>query len=646
MSGVRAVTATPVLDGEPATDDDADQRSTSGSRRAQRRRDGLLIGGLLAVLSAPLVVATVVMSRDRWYPVLDLAMTELRLRDVGGSHTPLIGLPGRIGPSLALQGSHPGPLSFYGLAPLYRLFGSSAWAMLAATVVLGVLAMGLALFIARRRGGIPLVLAVAAMLAVLTHGYGIGALTQPWNPYLPLLWWIVLLLALWSFACGDLPMLPVAVFAACWCAQTHVPYLGLAGGLAVLVAVLVVLAYRAAGDAERRRAVLRWTLASVALGALLWVPPVVDQAVHSPGNLQQLYDHFTDPPPPDDVPVGFRRGIDLELIHLDPSGFLHASGGADGSLVDASSDPSGSRLPGLVVLGVWIASVAVAWRLRHTALLRLHLVVAVALALAVIAMSRIFGKVWFYLMLWSWGITALLFLAVGWTAVAAMAKRLPADRHEAAGRRGLVALGVVTVLVAGSFTIDGAQAEAPAPRLSESLGALLPGTEAAIDAGEGAADGRQGHYLVTWDDAFYFGSQGFGLVSELQRDGFDARVGSGSGIPVTKHRVIDPSEATAEIRFATGEKIDKTRALPGAVQAAFVDLRTDAERAEFDRLKGEVVAVLQAQGLSDIVPVIDFNLFGASIDERVDRDTQRKMARMLDLGEPEAVFILPPTISP
>jgi hypothetical protein len=645
MSGVRAATATPVLEGDPVAADDAEHASGSDARRALRRRDGLVLGGLLAVLSLPLVVAAAVMSSDRWYPVLDLAMTELRLRDVGGSHTPLIGLPGRIGPSLALQGSHPGPHSFYGLAPFYRLFGSSAWAMLAATVVLAVLAMAAALLIARRRGGLPLVLAVAAMLAVLTHGYGIGALTQPWNPYLPLLWWMVLLLALWSFACGDLPMLPVAVFAACWCAQTHVPYLGLAGGLAVLVVVLIVLAYRAARDAAGRRAVLRWTLASVALGAVLWLPPVVDQAVHSPGNLQQLYDHFTDPPPPDDVPVGLRKGIELELIHLDPSGFANASGGADGSLVDASSDPEGSTLPGVLVLAAWAIAVAAAWRMRHAALLRLHLVVGVSLLLAVIAMSRIFGKVWFYLMLWSWGITALLFLAVGWTAVAALARRIPRERHAVAQQRGLVALGVLTVLVAGSFTIDGAQAEAPAPRLSESLGALLPGTEAAIDAGAGAADGRQGHYLVTWDDAFYFGSQGFGLVSELQRDGFDARVGAGSGIPVTKHRVIDPKDATAEIRFATGEKIDKTRALPGAVQAALVDLRTDAERAEFDRLRGEVIAVLQAQGLSDIVPVVDFNLFGASIDERVDRDTQRKMARMLDLGEPEAVFILPPSPS-
>ena len=45
---------------------------------------------------------------------------------------PLIGLPGRIG-TLAQQGSHPGPLSFYSLAPFYRLFGSSSWALEAAT---------------------------------------------------------------------------------------------------------------------------------------------------------------------------------------------------------------------------------------------------------------------------------------------------------------------------------------------------------------------------------------------------------------------------------------------------------------------------------------------------------------------------------
>ena len=72
---------------------------------------------------APLLAAAIAQRDADWHPVFDLAMTELRVRDVGGRHTPLIGLQGRIGPT----GSHPGPLSFYLLAPVYRIFGSSAF---------------------------------------------------------------------------------------------------------------------------------------------------------------------------------------------------------------------------------------------------------------------------------------------------------------------------------------------------------------------------------------------------------------------------------------------------------------------------------------------------------------------------------------
>ncbi len=53
-------------------------------------------------------------------PVLDLAVTGFRVRDFGTRQTPLIGLPGRIG-ELPDQGSHPGPLSFWSLAPGYRI---------------------------------------------------------------------------------------------------------------------------------------------------------------------------------------------------------------------------------------------------------------------------------------------------------------------------------------------------------------------------------------------------------------------------------------------------------------------------------------------------------------------------------------------
>ena len=43
------------------------------------------------------VVALVAIARPRWFPILDLAQTEMRLRDVFTAHPPLIGLPGRIG---------------------------------------------------------------------------------------------------------------------------------------------------------------------------------------------------------------------------------------------------------------------------------------------------------------------------------------------------------------------------------------------------------------------------------------------------------------------------------------------------------------------------------------------------------------------
>ena len=187
---------------------------------------------LVVLLALPLAVALGVLRQPTWHPTDDLAQTELQVRDVGTGHPPLIGLAGRLG-SLDKQGSHPGPLSFWALWPLYELFGAHAWALQAAAASLHVLAIGTALWIAFRRGGLRLVLAVAAVAALLVRAYGTPILTEAWNPYLPVMWWLVFVLAVWSIVSDDPPMLPVAVFAGSFCMQTHLPYLGLAGGLFV-----------------------------------------------------------------------------------------------------------------------------------------------------------------------------------------------------------------------------------------------------------------------------------------------------------------------------------------------------------------------------------------------------------------------------
>ena len=89
-----------------------------------------------------MVLAAILLTQRPWAPVLDMAMTELRVRDVGGRHTPLIGLPGRIG-NFPDQGSHPGPASFYLLAPFYRLAGSSAYGLELGSIVINTVAVGL-----------------------------------------------------------------------------------------------------------------------------------------------------------------------------------------------------------------------------------------------------------------------------------------------------------------------------------------------------------------------------------------------------------------------------------------------------------------------------------------------------------------------
>ncbi|HET6664607.1 MAG TPA: hypothetical protein VFG94_10130 [Acidimicrobiales bacterium] len=603
----------------------------------------VIVGGLLTLVGLPLVVAAVALRRPHWYPVLDLAMTELRLRDVGTRHTPLIGLPGRIGPSLAEQGSHPGPLSFYVLTPFYRLFGSSAWAMQAATVVVNLAALGTALLIALRRGGTRLAIAVAALLVVLVSGYGLTMLTQPWNPYLPLLWWVVLLLAVWSVACGDLAMLPVAVFAASFCAQTHVPYLGLAAGLGVLTIVMVALAWRgAARGSPERRSIVRWTGGSLVLAVALWVPPLVDQAINDPGNLRAVYDHLVTP---SEEPVGFGRGVELALLHLDIPGLVIGDSGAVGSLPDPSSDPNGSVVPGVVALVAWAAAAAVSLRLRHRPLVRLHLVVAVSLVLGVISMGRILGKEWYYLMLWAWGTAALLLLAVAWTVVAATSA-WAGPRRRAVADAATVALVAVLGVSSVALIVDAVDTEPPEPHLSSTLGAVLPETMAALERGEGPATGRDGRYMVAFSDALYFGSQSYGLVSELERAGFDAGMTDVLHVPITDHRVIGPDDATALVVLATGHNIDRWRERPEAVEVAYVEPRDARERAEFTRLRTIVIDDLRADGLDDIVPLVDDNLFGASIDERVSDRAQRLMTRMLELGERTAVFVAPPDTIP
>lgn len=582
------------------------------------------------VLAVPFVVAAASIAHHAWYPVLDLAMTELRVRDVGTSHTPLVGLPGRIG-RFPDQGSHPGPLSFYAVAPVYRIAGSTAHGMEYATVVLSLGAIVAALWLARRRGGAPMVLAVATLLSLVLWRYGPSLLTQPWNPYLPVLPWLVVLLATWSILDRDpVAWLPFVVFGSL-AAQTHIPYVGLVGGLGALA--LGVTAWRSVREPQTRGRSLRWCGGSLALFALLWVPPVLDQfAGHR--NLSMILDYFRDPP---EVAVGFGTAVRVLLGHLDP---FHAIGqGSYSRLVVAGTDAStGSVLIGGLVLLVWLASAVVSLRRRLERLLPLHAVVGAALLLGVVSLSRIFGTVWYYLSLWMVGTAGLLVLATGWTAylVARTA------RGERAVARVPVALAAVAILALIAFTVECATFRPPESTLSDPLGVVVGRTDRALRAGTGGV-APSDRLVVTWNDAHYIGSQGYGLVSELERRGWTAGVPDTWRVPVTRQRVVPDDRADHELRFASGRYLAELRASgePGVTLLASYDPRTGRERRRFARERAELVASLRRRGLGAVASQVDTTLFTVSLEPTLTPREKVLVADLLRLGQPIGVLVVP-----
>jgi hypothetical protein len=595
------------------------------------RRLGVAV---LVLIGIPLGIALVALAGGHWNPVLDLAMTELRVRDVAGSHTPLIGLPGRIG-VFPDQGSHPGPLSFYLLTPTYRGLGSSAWALLAATVVLDMVAIGAALWLAHRRGGTRLMLATGALAVMLLRGYGLGVVTQPWNPYLPLLFWLVVLLATWSVLAGDRAMIVVVAAAGSLCAQTHLPYVGLTLGMGALCVGSLALDWRR--HPMLRNEVQRWLGVAVVVGLVLWVPVLIDQFTNTPGNLSMLRDYFRSPPEP---PVGPAEGVRLMLRHLDVTRLVPGLFQSDGSITRAAFRLDGTVLPGLALLLAWLSAAVWSWRRRHFLLGRLNIVLGWSLVLGTVSMGRIFGKVWYYLTLWAWMSALLMVVSVVWTLSALALER----SHDVRAAPRMVIAVVLTVIGVGQYValyVDAAGTPVPEQHLSDTLGQLVGPTAAALSAGLGDAAGDDGTYLVTWNDARYFGSQGYGLVSELEREGFHVGVLDTWRVPVTHHRVIDPAAATAEVRLATGFYIDTVAVLPGAELVIEIDPRDEGELAEYARIEADVRDALVQSGADDLVPLLETNLFGVQLDPRVPVDVQQQVNRLLELGTPTAVFIVP-----
>jgi hypothetical protein len=296
-----------------------------------------------------------------------------------------------------------------------------------------------------------------------------------------------------------------------------------------------------------------------------------------------------------------------------------------------------------VTLLVWLA--AAAWSVRRgpAELRTLHGVVAVALLLGAVSMTRIFGVPWYYLTLWAWGTSAVALGAVVWTAATAWRRSARVRRPE---RGGFVvsALGAAVLIVAsGTSSVSFAEAEIPERRLSVAVGALAPATFEAVVAGVGAASGPDATYRVNWSDAADIGSPGFGLLDELERRGLAVVADPHRHIPATESRVAEPAETDAQIHLATGAYIERWRQVPSAVEVATYEPRDAADVARYHQVRRRLIERLTDEGLTEVVEQVDFNLFGGSLRPDLSDADIADFTTLLELGQPMAVFLAPAT---
>ena len=325
----------------------------------------------------------------------------------------------------------------------------------------------------------------------------------------------------------------------------------------------------------------------------------------------------------------FFRHLDAPAAVLDL--FLH-----DNSFVHRSGLPHPSPIVGALVFVLWVAAALVAHRHRHRPLDALNAVIAVALATGAFSIVRIFGKVWYYLTLWAWAATLLVVLSILWTGWSML------RRAGAGDRRPVAIAAATTIAVCTAMSLAAAVVlEVPEDQMSDGLRAVVPATERALTDAVGPAVGPDGRYVVFWQDAVFIGAQGYGLVNELERAGFDVGVHETWRVPVTPQRVVPQGSYDAEVHLVSGVFVDAWRQKPGFVEVIAVDERSDSERLRFDQLRGRVVDRLNEIGRQDLLSDVDENLFRVSLQTDLPDDVIADTSEMLLLGEPVAVFLAP-----
>jgi hypothetical protein len=495
---------------------------------------------LLPFLVGAIVLVVVV--RGSYLPIGDQALTEMHVRDIG-HHSVLTGLYSRD------DWSHPGPMLFYVLAPFYWLTGGASIAMGLGTLVInGASIVGMAL-VARRRGGAMLMLWTLLGCSLLVRTLGADFVRDPWNNYVTVLPFGLLIFLVWAMVSGELWALPVGVVVASFLGQTHVGFVALALPLLAFGAIwLAVSAFRSEDTAARWRLV-RTAAFSFSIGLVLWLPVIVDTVIHRDSNVSRIIRWFRDA----------RAGV-----HTIGQGWRVVAGQFAAVPEWMTSHRSPLALSGessflyqapFPVLLLLVAGAGVGyWQMKRTDGLRLLATITLTFALGVLAVARTIDLVFDYRLRWTWVLGMVGFVAVVWCAALGFERWRPAVARRVLPAIALVGLAVCTIV----NVTTAATAGVPQHADSKVLATLLPRVLETLDSDP---DSKHGQVIV--DDGFQASSwYSRGLVLQLERRGYDARMPSPRGLVVDGNRQEDDGPVGAYLVVASDNEIETRDADP------------------------------------------------------------------------------------
>jgi hypothetical protein len=474
-----------------------------------------LVTGLCA--AAPVIASLVRALADGWVPAGDQGIIATRAYDVFSSHAPLLGQYSQASTVTGHPLYSPGPLLYWLLAAPARVGGFAALTLTMAAV--NALSIVGAVALARRRGGLPLMFAAAAALAVMCRSLSAEALHDVFNPAAALLPFTLLIFLSWSLACGDHRLLPLTVVVASFVAQCHLAY---------VIPVAGLLAVAAVGLVATRPHPRRWVIAAALAAAICWSAPLVDQVEHSGGNLGSIASaatsrRATEGTTPAARAGGAAIGVPPRWLRT-PQTRARDLGGVSGGdygdtrLNDIWTAPSAlATASAVLVLVALLIAAAVGLRRKHgpiAAAAAIGLVQCLALGAVVATTPASAANTIGYTTWWGSPAGMWAWLVVAWSAVSLIRVR-PRSAGVALSATGVAAVaaagaGVAAVAAAGALAAATAKPDAHVP-VYRPTRSLVAAVDSEIPAGTAVWLVQRGFVVVPIEPAVRFALRRHGV---------------------------------------------------------------------------------------------------------------------------------------